>query len=149
MKLSQSKLEKNVPYFMIHDGNIDQYSQVINGWVSYTGKTIDEYIHDKGISHVTFLTDEDFQVIYEARQIERFVSKPEVITKQQWWDMLGCLPPQDWKRYATSESFRMCEYTTSNITGTYCRIGDVYYSFADVDTLSHEQIIEKCLQEAA
>lgn len=147
--MKQSELKAGVMYFMVHDDDLDRYSNVLNGMVTYTGLTIEEYIEDRIIKSVKFYTDEQFYPLYHERQIERFVSKPTVITKKQWWDMLECLPPQDWKRYATSESFRMCEYTTDNITGTYCRIDEVYYGFTDVDTLSHEQIVELCLQEAA
>lgn len=49
------------------------------------------------------------------------------ITKEEYWEMLECLPPEKWYRGGDHEMFRMIEYMTGNITGHYARIEERYF----------------------
>lgn len=46
------------------------------------------------------------------------------ITEDQYDEMLCVLPPLKWRR----DTFFICEATTSNIHGFYCKHGDKYYT---------------------
>lgn len=79
-------------------------------------------------------------LIMEEANIDK-VAKP--ISKEQFWDALECLPPQNWVRREFTESFKMCEYLTGQITSIYVRIGKEYFTFHDRASMTHDQIVAK------
>lgn len=60
---------------------------------------------------------------FAAQADTQAITQPVEITEETFWDMLEVLPPKNWNRGGTFESFQMIEHETGNITGTYCRIG--------------------------
>ncbi|MDX9668609.1 hypothetical protein QMK50_27060 [Pseudomonas sp. P5_152] len=56
---------------------------------------------------------------------------------------LNVLPPMRWVSGGDTESFLMSERTIGRVTGIYARIGNTYWTFEDVCTLLHAEIIAK------
>ncbi len=76
-----------------------------------------------------------------ARQAAR--TPPEVIPQKEFDDLLGCLPPEDFVKGARdTESFKLCEYYTLDVTIICARIGDQYFKLRDRADMSHEDILE-------
>ena len=69
---------------------------------------------------------------------------PAPCTEEQFWEALECLPPLDWQRTgAIGESFKLEERTCGRMTSIYARVGETYWTFTDVDTLPHGEIMAK------
>jgi hypothetical protein len=84
----------------------------------------------------------DLATAYAGQQ-EAWKTAPALVTRERFIEMLEVLPPEDWARKEGSESFKLCEYQTGNITRIFARIGKKYYEFMDDARLSHESILEK------
>jgi len=68
-----------------------------------------------------------------CKRIEKINTKEYIkpwieIDKDNWWEMLEVLPPENWINRVGFEAFRIMEYDTSNITGHYFRIGKRYFT---------------------
>lgn len=74
----------------------------------------------------------------------KYCEPPTKITEKEYWYMLGQLPPMHWRSEGNTESFKMIEFITGNLTTIYAKIDDQYYEFVDYATLTHDQIIAKC-----
>lgn len=48
------------------------------------------------------------------------------ITREQYWEMLEILPPLNWIRGDSYETFHMSEFMTGNYTEQYGQKGDIY-----------------------
>ena len=82
--------------------------------------------------------------LHRAREQEKkCITPPQRITADAFFEALGALPPEDWQRRGHSESFKMSEYYTGQVTTIYSRIGNNFYTFRDMASLTHEQIIAK------
>lgn len=66
---------------------------------------------------------------------------PELITKAQFWEALECLPPCGWYRGGFTESFKMSERISGQITRIYVRLGSDYFSFADRISMTHAEAV--------
>lgn len=66
---------------------------------------------------------------------------PEEITEEKFLYFLGVLPPEDWRRDETGESFKLSEYTSGNITTICACKGGKYYSFQGDHRLTHGAIM--------
>lgn len=75
---------------------------------------------------------------------QRYTTPPKQITRDEFWEALECLPPENWRTTGDGESFRSCEYLTGNITSHYVHIGGTYWSFTAPVT-SHENAIAKVI----
>lgn len=91
--------------------------------------------------NVQIMTCDEFQVLQESV----YVSVPMLITEEKFIEMLGCLPPMKWNNRGHTETFMMSEFMTGRITGIYCRIGETFFSFFGVCSLTHDEIVSKCL----
>lgn len=79
-----------------------------------------------------------------AAQIEAGCkTEPRRIELEDFDYALNVLPPMQWVRDGSSESFKMCERTNGKVTGIYVRLGASYWKFEDVYTLPHTEIIAK------
>jgi len=67
---------------------------------------------------------------------------PSEIDKERFFDMLEVLPPVNWVRHDNSESFKMLERSSGDITGIFVRIGSRYFSMEDSTHLPHGIIVE-------
>ena len=68
---------------------------------------------------------------------------PFEITRESFQQALECLPPENWTHEGDTESFVMCEHTCGRITGIYARIDDKFYSFSDLNSITHVEIVAK------
>jgi hypothetical protein len=91
----------------------------------------------------------DLEAVAMATE-QAMIRPPTRITRDKFIEMLEVLPPEDWQQrrgaagVPSSESFKLVEYFSGNITSIYARIGGEYFEMLDRGTLSHEQIVEKC-----
>lgn len=68
--------------------------------------------------------------------------KPPVEIDQEEFDrLLNVLPPQGWTNRGGSESFKLSEYYTLDVTTICARIGDRYFQMRDRAGLRHEDIV--------
>jgi len=77
------------------------------------------------------------------RQDAAFKSDPVRITEAQWWDALCVLPPEDWRRTAEGESFKMAERTSGLVTPTYVALDDGWFTFSDDCRMSHADCVAR------
>ena len=80
----------------------------------------------------------------DAAKRARLCTGAHEITEEKWIYALEVLPPMDWVRHQGSESFKMSELTSGNLTAIYCRIGDKYYTLTEDVKMPHDKIIEIC-----
>ena len=78
-----------------------------------------------------------------AQIVALAVCPPQEITEEVFSNMLDVLPPCAWVKAGGCESFHMSEFDVYNVTGIYIRIGQRYFSFKDVFTLTHEERITR------
>jgi len=74
---------------------------------------------------------------------------PVEITDQEYIEALEVLPPLDWHGGRGKESFKSSEFFVSNITSIYVNLGTRYFTFRDVATLSHQEIMSRCRNHIA
>jgi len=79
----------------------------------------------------------------EKRFEAQFKTDPIQITEAQWWYALEVLPPEDWHRTATGESFKMSERLAGSITGIYVALEEGYFMFNDVAQLPHADCVAR------
>lgn len=80
------------------------------------------------------------------RQKMRFISKPILITQAKYHEMLEVLPPIKFRGGHDCESFMLQEFTYADITAIYCRIGASYFQLKDTCALTHDEIVQKCME---
>lgn len=111
------------------------YHSVTNGLVDYSGEMtytdglatlapglpLAEYMEREGMNPLewSLIPEECFRVLYLQKEREIYLTPATVISKADWYEMLECLPPENWTRTGGIEHFRMCEYTTGSITNQY------------------------------
>lgn len=77
---------------------------------------------------------------------EEFLGGPVEITEARWYEMLEVLPPLKWRGGGGTQSFMMCEFTIDDITDIFCKIDGRYFSLSDRFTITHEEIVRRCLE---
>ncbi|NEX60066.1 hypothetical protein [Noviherbaspirillum galbum] len=92
------------------------------------------------VPDVQILTLEEASRALEQSVIDKVVTP---ITAAQFDAALEELPPTKWRVYGESESFMSSEPISGRVTTIYVRIGRAYFAFADVYTLTHQQIVDK------
>jgi len=80
---------------------------------------------------------------YEAQLVQAVRTESVEITRRQYLEALEVLPPLDWEGSRGNESFKLSEFHTGNITSIYARRGHRYFTFRDVATLSHQEIMSR------
>lgn len=68
---------------------------------------------------------------------------PREITAESFTQALEVLPPENWTRDGLEESFLMCERTSGRITSIFARLADRYFTFSDLYSLNHFEIMAK------
>lgn len=84
-----------------------------------------------------------------AEQEAMLTSEPIEIAEDVYYRALGELPPEDHRRDDSGASFKMCEYLSGRITAVYAVIGERYFTFNDICSISHADIILKTMQSEA
>lgn len=116
----------------------------VSGLTWYGGKNA-EQIQIEYPGSELMLFDDALKLI-EIAEVEKFVTPVSEISKEDYWEMLGVLPPVKWTISEDNqvESFKMSERTSGVITGIYARIGERYFHLSDSIFTSHEEIIKRC-----
>ena len=70
-------------------------------------------------------------------------TEPVKISEEEYVDALECLPPLNFINRGATESFKMSERYTGRITSVYARLGTTYWTFRDIDTMSHQEILDR------
>jgi len=82
----------------------------------------------------------------QTRLYASTISAPAEITAERWDELLNILPPMKWRGGEHSESFMISEATVINLHCILCRIGERYFELTDRRSLSHEEIVAKCME---
>lgn len=116
---------------------------------NFTTLTGQEYCDEKNAGRAPdepeyeFLPWDEVMPMIEAAQDDEYLTGWTEITKEQWWDALEVLPPENWRTVAGVEIFRMCEYLTGNITGHYARLEDRHFVANLRNTTPYAEIAEQ------
>lgn len=65
------------------------------------------------------------------------------IDEARFMDMLEVLPPLDWRGTSDSQSFKLSEMYSGNITNIFAQYGMRYFQMHNQCTLTHDEIMEK------
>lgn len=84
--------------------------------------------------------DEFFKILDKFNK-EKYCYGWKEITEEQFYDMLGCLPPEKRTSFPWGSIFRMSEYMTGNITSHFMEIWDKYYQ-GSFDTSEYSSILD-------
>jgi len=117
---------------------------VVDGRGRYGGETLAD-LRANGYSDAEEISIDEAVARVEAK----WITEPVKITDGVFLEALSVLPPMDWVRMESEESFKMCEMLSGRITGIYCRLGDEYFVMNDRCTLSHQEIVERCKKAEA
>jgi hypothetical protein len=107
-----------------------------------SGETLDQ-IRERYPTAQLMDIDEAYQQSASARHA-KYVHGPKEITAERFEEMLNVLPPEGWKRSTGSQSFKICERMTANLTAIFCEIGGRYFELCDDARNSHEWIVREC-----
>ena len=89
--------------------------------------------------------------LYEAFNAKKYeVGTIKETTEENFFEKLNCLPPEDWTHNtSTSESFRMCEDMTGNLSSYYIRVSDgwpikerYFSTIADRFKTDHNKLVQ-------
>jgi len=105
-------------------------------------KTLPEYRTENPNAEL-WLYEDAFKEIEKAQERE-YKHPPVEITEERFSEMLNVLPPDDWARGGTTESFKMCEKMMGVYTSIFCRIGDRYFEMMDDYKTRHDVIRDMC-----
>lgn len=115
---------------------IDSVNQE-TGKGTYSGETLEEI--KLRYPNVVVMDIDAFRTLRE----DAAKSTPVQISEESYFDALECLPPLDFVHRGGAESFKMVERYVGRITSVYARIGTTYWSFNDVDTITHQEILAR------
>jgi len=106
---------------------IQDMVSVNSDYLVYSGEKVSEYLERKGPEYNLVSLQYACEKI-EEENTKQYINPWVEIKRGEYWEMLEVLPPENWVIRAGFEAFRMMEYTTSNITGHYVRIGSRYFT---------------------
>ncbi|MBH3000401.1 hypothetical protein I5M74_22785 [Serratia marcescens] len=69
------------------------------------------------------------------------------ITLLEFMDAIAVLYPKDWEGDAHSETFKLAEMYCGDVTYIFAKVGDRYFKFRDVASLSHNAILARIDKE--
>lgn len=93
-------------------------------------------------------TNEELEPMWNTYLNSR-VTAPSLVTRERFWDALGCLPPGKWYRRGKYSAFFVIERITANLVSWYVEEVDEpeetrrYFNFVDFDTLSDKELVAK------
>ena len=112
-----------------------------NGKSFYDNESLEEI--DKRYPGAILIPFEDAIAKIEALAEKKYITEPIEVDEERFMDMLGILPPMNWKQTTEGEVFMMCEMNYSHYTNIFCQIKDSYFEFSDSRFLTLDQIINK------
>ena len=66
-----------------------------------------------------------------------------VISREAFDEAMGWVPPEDLVIRANNVTFKSSEHFSGRVTSVYAKVGEDFYSFLDLCTLQHDEILEK------
>jgi hypothetical protein len=135
--MSTNNQATRMVFFQLGNNNVfDEAVDKGNGYVGlYSGMTL----ASAQAQGAQLMTEARASQLVDASHIKA----PKPCSKERFMDMLEVLPPQDWRVMPDSESFKLQERTTGNITLIMLRIGDAYWEMEDMVNLTHYDICGK------
>lgn len=109
----------------------------------YGGKTLDEVQAehpDATLMSMDALT---------TAQENALRTEPVQITEEEYMDALEVLPPLDWVIHGRTQSFKFVERFSGAVTSIFAKKNGAHWTFRDVDTLTHEEIMARVDEVAA
>lgn len=73
-----------------------------------------------------------------------FREPPVEMSEAAWREALDVLPPVGWTSSGDTETFKLAERTSGNVTAIYCRIGARYFCLSDDYRTPHSDIVAAC-----
>lgn len=102
---------------------------------TYTGEPLFSFL-DKGMFAMSV---EEFTKYSTSLLSQKYnMENTEEITEARYYDLLECLPPENW----VGKTFRMMEYQTSNYTTHCTKVGGKYFSCILPNTTKYEDWIK-------
>ena len=96
--------------------------------------TVPEYLEilnrerEAGTPEFACISWEELYPLIDSLRIDRYkVGTMQEVTAERFDEMLCVLPPMQWHRAKTSESFKMSEITAGDITACFVRIGGRFF----------------------
>lgn len=116
-----------------------------------TNSVIDAVLDDGRLVYARGKTVEDLRAQYPdievlpsheafARADAAHIEAPKRISRAQFHEMLEVLPPLDWMRRGSSESFKISEMKSGSITSIFYRVGNTYWELCNSVRLTHDEI---------
>lgn len=126
-------MEQARTYYIDEDFNaVDEVGP--NGIGKWSGKSAEKLANGRKL---TVMTAEQ----HLHGETEHYKQGPERITKEQFWHALDCLPPDNWVRLSSEESFRVPEAHRGLLNWHYVRIGEDYYELLQPRGTKHHALI--------
>ncbi len=91
--------------------------------------------------------DASTEAAYWQRREQQARSDVEEITLAAFMDAIAVMYPKDWEGDAHSETFKLAEMYCGEVTTVYAKVGERYFRFRDVVTLSHSAILARINKE--
>lgn len=121
------------------EGHIFGFIDELNECTEISKTPINEMLDD---GYVIIPFSEAVEHIQQADE-KRFIKPFSEISEEQFYEMFEVLPPEKWVNITNGFMFRMSEYTTSNITAHYIKIGDRHFSAERRTSTSYKEMIEE------
>ena len=115
-----------------------------------------DYVHpNTGKSAIGGKSLEEIRLEYPGAEVGNFsevvdqqdaywITDPQEITEERWYEMLEVLPPVRWEAGDGYETFMLSERTSGNITAIFCRIGERRFEFQGSVFMPLSGILGKC-----
>lgn len=84
-----------------------------------------------------------------AQQEAMLTTQPRQTSFEDFEQALGMLPPQDYVGDAAGSSFKCQEHLSGRITAVHAMVDGKFYTFNDVCSITHAQIVEKIRSHCA
>ncbi|CVG64104.1 hypothetical protein [Serratia marcescens] len=91
--------------------------------------------------------DASTEAAYWQRREQQARSDVEEITLAAFMDAIAVMYPKDWEGDAHSETFKLAEMYCGGVTYIFAKVGDRYFKFRDVASLSHNAILTRIDKE--
>jgi len=114
--------------------------------VDYRDKptTFEEYKKEKGKENLIALTWEEFDEKYNQPYLKSLQRPFTEITREEYWDMLECLPPKRWTNIGlTNEFFFLGECYTADLYTLCIKVGNKYFTGLRSIFMKNEEIINQ------
>jgi len=104
----------------------------------YSGDTEAEMLERAGAVLVPW--DDAFEAMTAAQRAAH-VKPPIQITREQFFEALGALPPCRWTQTHEAESFHISELLTGDLASWYVWLDDTFWAFTETQFFGHDRAV--------